>query len=968
MRKTILLLLLALGLSAMILRAQSLDVRYYFNELASSTVYTMMQDHRGFLWLGTAGGITCFDGVSSKHYGFEEGLENEFVIALTQTRDSTFFVGTWGGGVYRFANGVFSRYTTFDQLLPRKIKFLKYDHNDRLWVGDALGIGYIYRNRYTVVNLGLKASEIIYALHERRNGDILFATSRGLFTVTHGKVRRMCNVPEMDRPLYSITEEPDGTIWCGSNGTLYEITHDTHIHIHQNVLPTKERISVVQYDSRGNLWAVGVQSGICIYDRGKRRTFSTLRQLARTQINTMYEDTEHNVWMGTYGLGAVMVAGFRHVSYTTDDNISNSYILDICGNGTDSIIIGTRDGATVVTPDTVHHIALPLPDEIPFAYVPDVEYDTAGTLWMIAGTSIVQYHKNGRMTRIDTIGGLSRLLYIDHLGRMWLYRQGVEGNQLRYENQKQILIWNAIPALATRRVLALAHDRTGIFWIATDSGVFSWRNGVYKHYTTSNGLPSNQVHAIAENRDGIWFATSRGLACMYNGRWKYYTEKDGLSSNKCHTLLVDKSGTLWIGTQNGLNHFVNSTFVVYDKQDGLISDEIHALYLNNDSTLWIGTNNGVTKFYIQTSEAHHPALPLYITGVTAFDSPITENENLPYNRNSIQFEFIGLAYRSPDNVVYRYRMVGIDNQWQHTNQRSLHYSSLPAGQYTFQVQARNKSGAWSKIATFSFSIQPALWETWWFRSIGFISIGALLVWIAQWQAHRTKIKELEQLAVQYRILQLEQQALQALMNPHFIFNALNSIHRYIRTNEEEQASDYLAKFASLIRMTFESTRSTCVVLEEELQRLELYLSLEQLRFGTKLTYRVEIDPAIDVTDIRVPSMILQPYVENAILHGIMPLEESGHITIEIQQNETNLIVVVEDNGIGIKTSQANRQHHPTEHRSSGMLLTEERLRLLSRLASMDIVLTISEKPIDANGRRGTRVEIIIPINLADTIA
>jgi ligand-binding sensor domain-containing protein/signal transduction histidine kinase len=947
------------------LYGQSIAARSYSSELANSTVYTIVQDHRGFLWFGTAAGVTRFDGVSSQHYGIADGLENEYVTTLTQYRDSIVFAGTWGNGVYYFTNGRFSRYTAFEKFLPRKIKFLMADKSNRLWVGDARNLGYIQNNRYTVLDLKLRLPGIIYAICERKNGDILLGTSQGLYCISAGVLRRMCNVPEMDTPLYSITEGPDGRIWCASDGTLYEV-RDTLIRIHRDVLPGKERIMVVKCTSNNSLWLAGIRSGIFVYTREKLQTFSTFRQLVKNQINTMYEDTEQNLWIGTYGLGAVMTGGIQNMSYTTDDGLPNNYVTAICGNGSDSVIIGTRDGAAIISGYTLQHITVPSIGDLPFAYISSIAYDTAGQFWLIAGTNVLHYKKNGRV-QVYSPGGMSKLLYADRFGTMWIYRQALDSNQLRYEQQGELLAWNKIPALEKLRIRSLTHDHTGTFWIGTDSGAFSWQNGVLHHYTTSNGLPSNTVQDIEENRDGIWFATNWGLANLYNGRWKYYTSKNGLSSNRCYYLLVDKSGTLWIGTQHGLNRFVDGSFIVYDKQDGLISDEVHSLYMSNDGVLWVGTNNGVTRLYTRTAENFRSSLPLYITHASASGIPIGNNDMLPHDRNNVQFEFVGITYRYPDNIMYRYRIEDIDREWQEATQRSVNYSSLPAGHYIFQVQARDKSGTWGNIVSFSFSIRPAFWETWWFQSIGIAGTGLLLVLIARWQINRRRKKELEQLALQYRILQLEQKALQALMNPHFIFNALNSIHRYIRTHDEEQAGEYLAKFAKLIRITFESIQNTFVVLEEEVQRLELYLSLEQLRFGNRLTYTIHVDSAVDGADIRVPSMILQPYVENAILHGIMSLDKGGHITVDIRQKDEELILTVDDNGIGIETARSNKKNSDGGRRSSGMLLTEERLRLLSRLAGMNIVLTISEKPEDFHGRRGTTVEIVLPVDLADTI-
>lgn len=962
--RTIFLLWFLLSVSS--LYGQSPAIRYYSAEqLGSSTVYSIVQDRRGFLWFGTSDGVTRFDGTDSQHYGIAEGLRNEFVITMTEAPDGSILLGTWGDGVYRLADGVCSSYSRFRNVLPQNIKFLQYDRSGRLWVGSPVGIGYIANNRYTVLSFGLPGE--IYDLCERRNGEMLINTNRGIFCLSDGVLRRRYALPQLPGHGRNIEESPDGTLWYHSNDALYEIVGDTLLRIHRDIARRNPAVSLLKSDSRGRLWGAELQAGMFVWDPATRQHISRLRPLEKADINTMYEDAEGNMWIGTYGMGAVMVAGFRAINYTTEDGLTGNYILDI-GGGPDDIALGTRNGVTIIENGSIRPLALPYTGDVLFLYTPTLEYDTAGALWISVGTLLMRRDADGRMTR-ETIktGGVVRLLYCDKAGTMWAYSRSLSVNALSYYHNGRFVPWKKPPPMENLRIRALASDRTGTFWIATDSGAFACRGDTYRHYTTADGLPSNLIYDITENSAGVWLGTAGGLARLADGQWSVYTQRDGLADNRCSALLCDRQGTLWIGTPNGLNRFSNGVCTTYDVKDGLLANDIHVLHADSRNVLWVGTARGVTEFHINEPAPSFPPLPVYITGVraTGDTTDLRDNAELSHTRNSLHFVFTGLSYRRAGDVTYRYGIAGIDRQWQYTTLRSVHYSSLPPGRYSFLVQARSRYGSWGRSASFSFIIRPAFWETWWFRTLCILGAGGVIALAAQWQVRRAKKKQLERLAVQYRILQLEQQALQALMNPHFVFNALNSIHRYIRTGDETQAGDYLATFARLIRMTFENARNTWIVLEEELRRLELYLSLEHLRFGHRLTYSIHVDPDIDDTDIRVPSMILQPYVENAILHGIMPREEGGHVTIEIRTETAGLRLIIEDNGIGITAARAAKHMHDDGHRSSGMMLTEERLRLLSRLSDTNITLHISERPEDAEGRRGTRVEIVLPAGLAD---
>jgi hypothetical protein len=373
-------------------------------------------------------------------------------------------------------------------------------------------------------------------------------------------------------------------------------------------------------------------------------------------------------------------------------------------------------------------------------------------------------------------------------------------------------------------------------------------------------------------------------------------------------------------------------------------------------------------------QTHITGVRLFLqpTDWTKYSSSIDSSSGLPvdltvgHKKNYFTFDYIGISLTNPGAVRYKFMLEGFDQDWSPpTDATFATYSNLPYGKYLFKVMACNKNNQWNKVpVTFSFEITPPFWMTWWFYLLCFVFLTCLV-----WVVYRSRVAVLkrkhatQQLEFKSKLLALEQQTLNASMNRHFIFNALNSIQYYINKQDKLSANKYLTSFAKLIRKNLDSSQSNLVPLSEEMERLKLYLDLEHMRFENKFEYQVNIDENVDTETIEIPPMLLQPYVENSIWHGILPLEKPGLIKIEVKQNSENTILfIIEDNGIGIETSMSNKDKHGQLHISRGMEITSGRIDLLRTMTSSKISI---KGPFDVkndlNATTGTRVEITLPL-------
>jgi sensor histidine kinase YesM len=311
---------------------------------------------------------------------------------------------------------------------------------------------------------------------------------------------------------------------------------------------------------------------------------------------------------------------------------------------------------------------------------------------------------------------------------------------------------------------------------------------------------------------------------------------------------------------------------------------------------------------------------------------------------------------------------GFDKTWSpETKETFARYSNISAGKYVFKVISCNNEGLWNKEpATFSFTILPPVWKTWWFRitlSAAVLVLGFILFRL---RIESIRRKEAEKLTREIQLANNELKALRAQMNPHFIFNSLSSIQSFIMTKDEESALRYLNKFAKLMRMILSNSEKPSVTIHEEIDSLKLYLELEALRWDNKFDYTVDIDPKVETDFHKIPSMLIQPYVENAIIHGVIPRENperaggKGKIEITISQSDTYIICTILDNGIGRKKSQSLRASRPA-HESMGMKITGERLEVLNRIHHSDLSVQITDLEDENKNALGTKVEIYIPI-------
>ena len=388
---------------------------------------------------------------------------------------------------------------------------------------------------------------------------------------------------------------------------------------------------------------------------------------------------------------------------------------------------------------------------------------------------------------------------------------------------------------------------------------------------------------------------------------------------------------------------------------------IHSILVNNDS-LYIATDDGLTVIPEVLIELKTTILPIpYIRSVFANDQEKDQGDQgvIIRGRTKIAFSFGCINYSSTP-VVYAYKLEGLDTAWTLSTSENVVYQHVLSGNYQFKLKVRKLNSEWSEVIGCSIQIKASFWRhPMFFAFLAIIALLGITMIIIRRKNIQMNHRELD-----HHLVTLELKALQSMMNPHFIFNALGSIQNFLLQNKTGEAGIYLSQFARLIRQNMNALNEAMINLEEEVDRLKNYLDLERMRMGNKFDYRIEIDEGSDTDEVLIPSMIIQPFVENSIWHGIALLEEPGMIIITFRMHdEKSLSVIVEDNGIGIKRAQTY-QTKDEKHLKLGMEMTLKRIELLGRKYGVDTRVEISEA-LPGHANPGTRVIMVVPISFSN---
>ncbi|MBN2682447.1 MAG: histidine kinase [Bacteroidales bacterium] len=490
-----------------------------------------------------------------------------------------------------------------------------------------------------------------------------------------------------------------------------------------------------------------------------------------------------------------------------------------------------------------------------------------------------------------------------------------------------------------------------------------------------NPLLKSRISSIKKFEDGFAIGTKgAGLIIYLPDTIINISKEQGLLSNSIKKVYVEDRN-IWLATNKGLtcvkiNSIKPFSYLIrwFGNSKGLPSGEINDVLVCCD-TVYLTSNKGFSFFNYKDVEPNQEPTRLYFSEIFIAGKPvnISNKYELDFNNNSIDVKFIGLNFRCMGNILYKYKMQGVDKEWNFTTNPLIRYTNLPIGENILQIMVQNEDGYWSKTPeSIVFYVKTPFYKTTVFFVISFIIVLLFLIGILSIIYKSRLRRENEKSQLTNELNKYRQQALAHQMNPHFIFNALNSIQYFIYKNDKENANNYLAKFSQLLRLVIENSQKQNIPLKSELQAVELYLELESLRFRSDFDFHIHIDKEIETETKYIPTLLIQPFVENAIWKGLLH-KESGQksLFIRVFKRGIQVICEIEDNGVGRLKAKAISEKR-SKYSSTGSKLTKTRLNMINNLYGSEINLKYIDLKDNNDQALGTKVILFLPLQLGET--
>lgn len=922
--------------------------------IPNNFVYRIYNDRQNDIWIGTSSNVLAKFNEKEGHFkwyfphgdseNFEEGKAANRVRAIRQDyyNDSLLWVST-NDKFYRF-----NKYTETFSIPDSNLRIVEYilPHAD--------GCLYIHSGANQISRFDTKTQKLTQWLNLEENWNVrqLFVKSENELWITSN-----LGVAVLNTETFKVTEK-----W----------TNDSK---------TKKYYDIDYIDEQDRIWS-NTPAGIKVYDPLTTQFDNYHFELSRENLPCITLDITEDT--------------FRNVIYLAAESGDGFYIFDL----------ETKNWRVIPPPPDYQGDAF---------FCRDVLVTRKGEIIIAErGNLYTLDFKNKQLNLLNSVPGLIKesnwyAMFQDHAGYIWMV--GFKNGWLKWHPEKQTIekIDEKFPSCSgTRHRPIFFQDSHKNVWMSNCGGmtVYSYERDSF-YIFPCGGIEENCPNSIyrikgmvEDDRGRIWLGEASrvgiGLAQVAQPELGV-TKKIGLDSLIAadslqvtkgfaqdlaitYPFVKDKQGYIWLLSQLGLLKLDQDfkSLEIFSDNDGveLLDPDLNVFTLMglielSDGQIAMGFRKGIGIFRPEDLRYNNELPRPYLTSLKVFNEELLTDSSLyfakdiylDYKQNFFSLEFSSVGFTHPDKNFYQYQLEGVDPAWIDAGQRNyVGYTKIDGGNYTFKVKAANIDGIWNKDPLeIRLHISTPWWKTWWFK--GLVVLGILGGIFSFYQYRVRQITKAERLRSEYekKLANVELTALRAQMNPHFIFNCLNSIDHYIIKNETRKASEYLNSFSRLIRLILQNSRSNYVNLRDELEALKLYMEMESLRFNHRFDYLVQVENDMDLDSTEIPPMIIQPYVENAIWHGLMHKEGKGKVVLTLSRENGYLQCSIEDDGIGRARAAELKSRNSTRKKSMGMGITKDRINIINNLYNTDTSVKVIDL-VNPNGSgRGTRIELTIPI-------
>ena len=765
-RQTRLFVWLILLLSFTIIPAKS--QKYFFDNysikqgLSEQKVYALLQDSKDYIWLGTANGVSRFDGKKFENFTSQDSLSTGGVRCLTQDSLGYIWLGHLNGGISRY-NGRNFEQVAFDSLkltgditsiaqIKDKIWFTTYNEGALRADFPINDIKHIKATQFTGKD-GL--SDRVTGSNVNRDGTFICVTEPRLnrYNPTDKKFENY-RMPHLTTYFSTICliEDKKGNIWFGTyNGGVYKYNmSESRMDFYDLIRKgsSSNAVSCLSEDSRGRIWVGTWGGGITVFDGDSIKIFNEANGLKATRIYDIIEDVEGNILIADQNNGLTIYKGEAFVTINEKEILPDPNVNAIYKDKSGAMWFGTNAGITRYTPGSKQKPVFYNRQTNSISdYIGFFREDKDGNLWIGAneGGVILFNMKTSKFEAQPNINSAFPPLVdqvtameIDKQNNLWIGT--ADGVAVGRINESDFRRYNSLDSTLITLITALYCDPNGNMWIGTlprgdKPGLFKFDAAKrdFKKVPASSGIIPRAI--VMDNKGVLWIGTNQGLKAFSNDSISStITQDDGLLSNIVNLLVVGDDGRIYVGTNNGLNSFSPESKRIYSytERNGFTGIEAkpNAVYRSATGDLWFGTANGAIKLTPEklVTKDLEPLTHINRMLVNYEPRELVKGLKLRYNEKPIIFDYYSICLTNPDIVRYKIKLDGADANWRITDQPQVFYSALPPGKYTFNVIASNSHGMWNNVpVTFHFIIKPPFYLTWWFILISVILVVVIIV-------------------------------------------------------------------------------------------------------------------------------------------------------------------------------------------------------------------------------------------------
>lgn len=923
----------------------------------------MLQDDEGFMWFATDEGVSRFDGHHFSNFRKSDGIADDEIIRLGKDHEGRIWFLGFNGKASFYLLGKFydehnSAVAAQTHLSSALVKFMISKTGTVYLVSNTDGFLEVKENtvkkfsKDTLFKLaGFNFTNGLKCVKMDSSGALWLFDKQHIYIFKDGNPKtKIFSQSAFPVDMINSFFLADGSYVILSGGKLIHYYGNKSDTANGPLLNSWYDYLSVEEDHAGNLWLM-TKTGAYLFRSKPTEIHQPVKLFDGTYCGHVFTDDEGNTWLSPLRNGVYMIPSLDVQFLNTASGLANNNVM-VIADYSHGVIVGFSNGS-VQRIQYQKQVLSVLPPLVVGSFLLNIIQDKDCNCVFLTTAEVVTCNKQlVEKKRIPINWAKSYLPLKD--GSLLI------GGGFRLSLLKNDQLTPVYTFPFENRIYAIAKKGADTIWLGTEEGLYCFYNSKMHFWGANFPELKNRINDLKiDPRGRLWVASSQNGILLYD-KGKVTDMLPGDEKVAGFKFFVAPNEVLYAGTDKGIfiiKETAGNDFALtrIRKSDGLASEKINAVLLK-DSMLWIGTDEGLQVLPLHQKLQHAAAVPIRLTAFTVNGESLDPSSSLNFNyqQNNIHLSFTGIGFREPQSVIYRYSIQPGDTGWHYTSNSSLDLPELSPHHYQLTIQAGMMGSHWSSSPLqLSFTIHAPFWKTAWFYGAILLSIAAAVFFIFRYR-YRSRVKEEEQ---KRKSVEAELAALRSQMNPHFIFNSLNAIQDFIFQHQAEEANEYLSKFARLIRALLNQSRKKFATIEEECQLLTMYLELESLRFNHTFDWEVKTGKEIVADEMMIPSMLLQPVLENSIKHGFKNLKWKGLLKISFEKENDFIRCEIEDNGMGRPSAKNG------DVNSLAMSITAERLSILNQSLHRQCTMEVMDL-FDNGFPKGLRTIFLFPENIS----